>query len=69
MIRTTESNPIIERAATIGRRESDVWVFVGSAVGTSVGETGVVCVIVGNAVGTVVWVLVIVGSVAVARAR
>ena len=37
-----DSNPSRERAATTGMEESGVRVFVGSAVGTSVGETGVV---------------------------
>ncbi len=37
-----DSNPNAERAATTGIRERGAWVFVGSAVGTSVGETGVV---------------------------
>ena len=36
-IRTTNSKPIVERAATTGRRDRGDWVFVGMAVGTIVG--------------------------------
>jgi hypothetical protein len=36
-IRITDSKPIRERAATIGRGESGDLVFVGMAVGTIVG--------------------------------
>jgi hypothetical protein len=37
-IRTTDSKPIVERAATTGRRDRGDWVFVGSVVGTIVGR-------------------------------
>jgi hypothetical protein len=36
-IRTTDSTPIVERAATIGRGDRGDLVFVGMAVGTIVG--------------------------------
>ena len=63
-----DSKPIIERAATIGRRESGVWVVFGRVVGTSVGETGVVWVVFSRVVGTIVGLRVVTGSVAVTRA-
>ena len=44
-----DSNPNTARADRIGKREREAWVFVGSAEGMSVGETGVV----GNIAGSV----------------
>jgi hypothetical protein len=43
-----DSNANTESAATTGIRERGACVFVGSAGGKSVGETGVVWVIVGS---------------------
>jgi hypothetical protein len=52
-IRTTDSKPIVERAATTGRRDRGDWVFVGNVVETIVGRRGD-CVFAGRVVGIIV---------------
>ena len=66
-IRTADSKPIVERAATTGRRDSGDWVFAGRVVGTIVGGRGD-WVTEGRVVGTIVRGRVVRGSVAVAAA-
>jgi hypothetical protein len=65
-IRTTDSMPIVERAATMGRRERGDWVFVGRVVGTIVGNIGVVWVTEVRGVGIIEGGRGVTGRVAVA---